>query len=64
MPEYVLLDRLDQMLAPPREVTTDLAELLRVVYDRRYTGPITLHFCAGIPRKAEFLAPQVKLNGG
>lgn len=57
----VLTDRLDQLLAPPRTVESDLATLLQKLYDRRYTGPITLHFRNGTPAVCEFSAPQIKL---
>lgn len=61
-PTIVLPDRLDQLLAPPRTVESDTAALFKVLGDRRYTGPITLHFCDGIPKIAELPAPQIKLK--
>lgn len=57
----VLADRLDQLLAPPRTVESDLATLFQSLHDRKYTGPITLHFREGVPKVAEFVAPQIKL---
>lgn len=60
--QIILIDRLDQLLAPPRTVETDFAVLLQSLYDRRYTGPITLHFACGEPKVAEFPAPQIKLT--
>ena len=58
----VLTDRLDQLLAPPRSVESDLPTILKTLYDRRYTGKVTFHFSEGTPRVAEFVAPQVKLS--
>lgn len=59
----LLLDRLDQLLAPPRSVESDFATLMQALYDRKFTGPITLHFAEGQPKVVEFVAPQVKLRG-
>lgn len=61
-PVFVLTDRLDQLLAPPRTVISDLPELLQSLYDRKYTGPITLHFADGKPRVCELPAPQIRLD--
>lgn len=61
MPQIFLVDRLDQLLAPPRTVESNLAELLQALFDRRFTGPITLHFSDGTPKVCEFVAPQIRL---
>jgi sugar phosphate isomerase/epimerase len=61
-PTFVLLDRLDQLLAPPRSVESDFSTLLQALHDRKYTGPITLHFHNGEAKIAQFDAPQIKLT--
>lgn len=58
----VVTDRIDQIVAPPREVEADLMTVLKHLYDRRYTGPITLHFHEGVAKKAELPAPKIKLT--
>lgn len=63
-PQILLTDRLDQLFAPPRSLESDVASLLQVLYDRRYTGPITWHFLDGVPKLAEFPAPKIKLCTG
>lgn len=60
-PTIVLTDRLDQLLAPPRSLESDLATVLQQLYDRKYTGQVTLHFSDGVPRVAQLPAPQIKL---
>lgn len=62
-PQIVLPDRLDQLLAPPRELHADLALLFTKLYERKYTGAITLHFHQGEAKVAEFPAPKISLNG-
>lgn len=63
MPSQIfLVDRLDQLLAPPRTVESNLPELLQALFDRKFTGPVTLHFSDGKPKVCEFGAPQIKLG--
>lgn len=62
MPTIVLLDRLDQLLAPPRSVEADLSAFLQALYDRKYTGPVTFHCVEGRIKIAEFPAPQIKIR--
>ncbi len=57
----VLTDRLDQLLAPPRSIESDLATILKALHERRFTGKVSLHFSEGVPKIAEFVAPQIKL---
>jgi hypothetical protein len=54
--------RIDILLAQPAEAESDLATALQSLYQHRYTGPITVHFSAGIPRLIELPAPKVKLR--
>ena len=44
---FVITDRLDQVLTPPREIVVSAALLLQRLYDRKFTGPVTLHFKQG-----------------
>lgn len=60
-PQIVVLDRLDQLLAPPRSIDAGFMELLQVLFDRRYTGKVVLHFHDGVAKVAEFPAPQIRL---
>lgn len=61
-PVIVVPNRLDQLLAPPREVESDVATLLQCLYDRRYDGPITLHFRGGKPFVVDLPCPKIKLQ--
>lgn len=62
--QTVILDRLDQLLTPPRELGSSIATLFQKLYDRKYTGPITLHFHQGEAKVAEFPAPKITLDKG
>lgn len=64
MTRLVITDRLDQVLAPPREIKAEFGELLKSLFDRQYTGRVVLHFHEGVAKVAEFPAPQIKLGGG
>lgn len=57
----VLVDRLDQLLAPPRELESDLATVLTHLFERKYTGPVTLHCHDGVPKVIELPAPKIRL---
>lgn len=61
-PVLVVTDRLDQIMAPPREIDSDLQTVLQHLYERRYTGPITLHFKDGMAKRAELPAPKIRLG--
>lgn len=54
-------DRLEQLLALPVPGDATLPQLFEALYERRYTGQITLHFHAGQPRTVDFPRPQLKL---
>ena len=58
----VLTDRLDQLLAPPREIESDLATVMSHLFDRKYTGQVVLHYHDGVPKKVELPAPKIKLT--
>ena len=61
MSPIVIEDRLDQLLAPPREVESDLQTVLQHLWDRKYTGPVTLHCHDGVPKVIELPAPKIRL---
>lgn len=56
------LERLDALLAPPRTIESCFPDLIQALYDRKYTGTITLHFSNGVPKVIELPAPQIKLT--
>lgn len=58
----VITDRLDQIMAPPREIESDLQSVLQHLYERKYTGTVVFHFHEGIAKKAELPAPKIKLT--
>ena len=58
-----VLDRLQTLLTPAPDVKElDVAVLFASLFDRKYSGAITLHFRDGKPRIAEFEAPKLKLS--
>ena len=62
LPVLVITDRLDQLLAPPREVESDFQTVMTHLFERKYTGPVTLHFHEGVAKKVELPAPKIKLT--
>lgn len=61
-PVLVITDRLDQIMAPPREVESTFQVLMEHLYDRRYTGQVTFHFKDGVAKCAELPSPKIKLT--
>ena len=62
MSPTLTVDRLDVLLIPRKTEEVDLPTLLQALYQRGYTGPLTLHFQGGMPRVVEFEAPQLRLS--
>lgn len=38
------------------------SKILDRLYTEKHTGPVLLHFAGGIPRKAEILAPSMRID--
>lgn len=55
---------IDQLLSQPRTSETDIFGLLTALYERDYTGELTLHFKHGIPRKAHLPPAEITLAAG
>ena len=53
---------IEQLLALPKEVQSTIATVFELLYQQKYTGPITLHFHAGVARTAQIPSPQIKLS--
>jgi len=47
---------------PPVHEQIDLHTLLQALYDRRFTGPVTLHFRDGKPLTADLPTPKIRLT--
>lgn len=53
---------IEQILALPKDVQSDIATVLELLYQQKYTGPITLHFHGGIARTVQIPSPQIRLG--
>ncbi len=60
----VVVDRLDQILAPPREIHTDFPTLLQKIAERQYTGEVTLHFRMGVLKVIDVPGPKIMVPNG
>jgi hypothetical protein len=52
----------DQLLALPKEIQSDLVTVLSLIYEQKFTGPVTLHCHLGIPKSIQVPPPQIRLE--
>lgn len=63
MPEALTVDRLHQLITPPkRTAEVDFMTLLQALFEKHYTGSVTLHFADGRAKIVEFPPVQVSLT--
>jgi hypothetical protein len=51
----------DELLTLPKELHAALSTVFTVLYQRKYTGPVTFHFRNGLPKKAQIPSPEICL---
>ena len=52
----------DELLRLPKEIRSTLFSVMEQLHEARYTGPVTFHFHAGLPRTIQLLPPQIRLT--
>lgn len=50
------------LLASQIAPTMTFSEVLSLLYETRYTGPLTLHYAHGVPRTMDFPADPVRVR--
>ena len=52
----------EQILALPKEIQGDIVQIWTLIYERRFTGPVTINCHLGIPKTVQIPPPQIRLR--
>ena len=52
----------EQLLALPKEIRSDLASIFQMIYEKRFTGPVTINCHLGVPKTVQVPPPQIRLT--
>lgn len=51
----------EQILSLPKEIQSDLVTVFQMIYEKQFTGPVTIHCHLGIPKTVQVPPPQIRL---
>jgi len=51
-----------QLLALPKEIQSDIATVFQLIYEQKFTGPLTFNCHLGVPKTVQVPPPQIRLT--
>ena len=52
----------EQLLTLPKEIQSDWMTVMTLIYERKFTGPVTVNCHLGVPKTVQVPPPQIRLS--